>query len=167
MPRARRRGRAAAKMIGLPSGGLPMTRARLTLALLALTFTVASSAVAHGKPFVFTAIPDDNDARLRERFDKVAAYLGKKLGVEITYLPVKTYAASVAAFKNGQVQMAWFGGLSGLQARLAVPGSRAIAQGREDQQFTTYFIANAHAGLKPGGALPREMAGKTFTFGAK
>jgi len=142
-----------------------MTRARLWISLAAFLSLGASTALA--KPFVFTAIPDDNEARLRERFDKVAAYLSKQLKVEVQYAPVKTYAASVTAFKNNQVQMAWFGGLSGLQARLAVPGSQAIVQGEEDKQFVTYFIANASSGLKEGTELPKAVAGKTFTFGAK
>jgi len=135
----------------------------LAIAILLLCWTAS----AGPKPFVFSAIPDDNEARLRERFDKVAAYLGKRLGVEVKYLPVKTYAASVTAFKNNQVQMAWFGGLSGIQARSAVPGSKAIVQGEEDKQFVTYFIANAKTGLKAGDSFPRSIAGKTFTFGAK
>ncbi|HET6146418.1 MAG TPA: putative selenate ABC transporter substrate-binding protein [Polyangia bacterium] len=126
-----------------------------------------SPAIAWTRPFVFTAIPDDNEARLRERFDKVAAYLSKQLKVEVKYAPVKTYAASVAGFKNNQVQMAWFGGLSGIQARLAVPGSRAIVQGEEDRHFTTYFIANTGTGLKEGAELSKAVTGKTFTFGAK
>ena len=119
------------------------------------------------QPFVFTAIPDDNEARLRERLDKVATYLSKETGKDVRYSPVKTYAAAVAAFKNNQVQMAWFGGLSGLQARLAVPGSKAIVQGVEDKAFITYFIANASLGLKKNSSLPEGIRGKTFTFGAK
>jgi phosphonate transport system substrate-binding protein len=141
-----------------------MTRARFWISL-AASVMLGGSALA--KPFVFTAIPDDNEARLRERFDKVAAYLSKQLKADVKYVPVKTYAASVTAFKNNQVQMAWFGGLSGLQARLAVPGSQAVAQGEEDKQFVTYFIANAATGLKEGNELPKAAAGKTFTFGAK
>ncbi len=122
---------------------------------------------AFAKPFVFTAIPDDNEARLRERFDKVAVYIGQRMNADVKYVPVKTYAAAVTAFKNNQVQMAWFGGLSGLQARLAVPGSKAIVQGEEDRQFITYFIVHASLGLKPGAQLPDAIRGKTFTFGAK
>ena len=133
-----------------------------------LTLIVAAlSAQVRAEPFVFTAIPDDNEARLRERFDKVATYLTKQTGQEVRYIPVKSYAAAVAAFKNNQVQMAWFGGLSGLQARLAVPGSKAIAQGEEDKAFITYFIANASLGLKGGAQLPEGIRGKTFSFGAK
>lgn len=122
---------------------------------------------AFAKPFVFTAIPDDNEARLLERFDKVAVYIGQHMNADVKYIPVKTYSAAVTAFKNNQVQMAWFGGLSGLQARLAVPGSKAIAQGQEDREFITYFIANARLGLKAGAQLPDALRGHTFSFGAK
>ena len=117
--------------------------------------------------FVFTAIPDEDESRLRQRFDKVAVYLSKELGVETKYIPVKSYAAAVAAFRNNQVQLAWFGGLSGVRARSLVAGSEAIAQGFEDQAFVTYFIAHASTGLKLSGAFPKDMAGKTFTFGSK
>ncbi len=134
-----------------------------TCSLLALLLCVSASA----QTFQFTAIPDEDTARLEARFAKVAAYLQTQLGVPVKYVPVKSYPASVAAFKNNQVQLAWFGGLSGVQARRAVPGSLAIAQGEEDQEFVTYFIANSSAGLKGSDTFPEGLAGKTFTFGAK
>ncbi|MBQ43976.1 MAG: putative selenate ABC transporter substrate-binding protein [Gemmatimonadetes bacterium] len=115
----------------------------------------------------FTAIPDENTARLTERFDKVAAYLSEKTGVDVEYVPVKSYAASVAAFKNDEVQLAWFGGLSGVKARRSVPGSVAIAQGEEDVRFVTYFIANASTGIDEGEDFPDAVKGHTFTFGSK
>ncbi len=129
----------------------------------------ASSVLAQGasKPFTFTAIPDEDTARLQQRFSKVAQYLSEKLGVEVKYIPVKSYSASVAAFKNNEVQLAWFGGLSGVQARLDVPGSMAIAQGEEDPEFISYFIAHSSTGLTSSEAFPREIEGKTFTFGSK
>lgn len=117
--------------------------------------------------FTFTAIPDQDEQHLRERFDKVAAYLEEQLQVPVKYVPVKSYAAAVTAFANNQVQLAWFGGLSGVQARQKVPGSQAIAQGEEDQAFRTYFIANASTGLTPSDSFPRTIKGKTFTFGSK
>ncbi len=117
--------------------------------------------------FRFTAIPDQNTARLQERFGGVAEYLSQKLGVQVEYIPVKSYAASVAAFKNAEVQLAWFGGLSGVQARLAVPGSKAIAQGQEDLAFVSYFIAHHSTGLSASEAFPAGISGRTFTFGSK
>ncbi|MED5474691.1 MAG: putative selenate ABC transporter substrate-binding protein [Candidatus Neomarinimicrobiota bacterium] len=117
--------------------------------------------------FIFTAIPDQDTARLEERFNKIAKYLTNELGTEVIYLPVKSYSASVEAFKNNQVQLAWFGGLSGVKARLSVPGSRAIAQGKNDPNFKTYFIANSSTGLNKSNEFPEEIKNSTFTFGSK
>ncbi len=130
-----------------------------------LVFCTASVALADG--FVFTAIPDEDESRLRSRFDKVAVYLSKELGVPVKYVPVKSYAAAVTAFKNNQVQLAWFGGLSGVRARRSVPNSTAIAQGYEDQFFVTYFIAHKSAGVGESKGFPKQIKGKTFTFGSK
>jgi phosphonate transport system substrate-binding protein len=134
------------------------------LAILISLFSILPAAAAD---LNFTAIPDQDTARLQQRFDKIATYLSAKLHIAVRYIPVKSYAASVEAFKNNQVQLAWFGGLSGVEARQAVPGSRAIAQGAEDEHFVTYFIANTETGLKPGKDFPDRIAGKTFTFGSK
>jgi phosphonate transport system substrate-binding protein len=137
------------------------------LILFSLLYLCAVVEIAAASPFRFTAIPDQNSARLAERFDKVAAYLSAELRVNVEYVPVKSYGASVAAFKNDQVQLAWFGGLSGVQARRAVPDSRAIAQGEEDLRFTSYFIARVQTGIVSGGEFPANIAGRTFTFGSK
>jgi phosphonate transport system substrate-binding protein len=127
---------------------------------------LATSVVA-ADTFVFTAIPDQDQARLRERFGQVETYLSQALGVETKYVPVKSYAAAVTAFRNNQVQLAWFGGLSGVRARQLVEGSEAIAQGVEDPDFQTYFIAHASTGLQASPDFPAEIAGKAFTFGSK
>ncbi len=115
----------------------------------------------------FTAIPDQDTARLEQRFGKIADYLTQQMGFKVTYVPVKSYSASVQAFKNNEVQMAWFGGLSGVQARLGVPGSVAIAQGVEDEHFVSYIIAHHATGLTADAELAKGIAGKTFTFGSK
>ena len=138
----------------------------LVLLVLAVT-TVGFAPPADAQAFVFTAIPDQDETRLKARFRKVADYLQGQLGVEVRYIPVKSYAAAVTAFRNDQVQLAWFGGLSGVQARRLVPGSEALAQGREDTAFVSYFIAHASAGLKESKDFPMAIAGKTFTFGSK
>ncbi len=141
---------------------------RIMAALTIALSLVTSAALAEEKPtFVFTAIPSSDETRLVERFTRVADYLQNKLGVPVKYLPVKSYPASVTAFINNQVQMAWFGGFTGVQARRRVPGSEAIAQGAEDVAFKSYFIANAKTGLKPSKEFPKEIAGKSFTFGSR
>ena len=118
--------------------------------------------------FTFTAIPDQDESQLEKRFGVVALYLEEQLGVPVKYVPVKSYAAAVTAFRNNEVQMAWFGGLSGVQARRLVPGSQAIAQGLEDPDFKSYFIANASTGLSPSETLTEAFVEQpSFTFGSK
>lgn len=136
---------------------------RMLLSLLLLSVSSLLSA----QTFTFTAIPDQDESRLTERFGRVATYLSQQLDTEVRYIPVKSYPAAVAAFRNDQVQLAWFGGLTGVQARNLVPGSEAIAQGAEDTAFKSYFIAHNSTGLKPGDAFPAAIAGKSFTFGSK
>lgn len=132
-----------------------------------LLFSSSLVQASSDKTLVFSAIPDQDETRLKERFGDVARYLSKELGIPVKYVPVKSYAAAVTAFRNNQVQLAWFGGLSGVQARLRVKDSKAIAQGVEDPNFETYIIAHHSTGLKPSSELPAGIAGKTFTFGSK
>ncbi|QFU23241.1 putative selenate ABC transporter substrate-binding protein [Shewanella eurypsychrophilus] len=134
--------------------------------IVALTILSSLSTSVLATVFTFTAIPDEDETQLRTRFDKVAEYLESQLGVDVRYIPVKSYSAAVTAFRNNQVQLAWFGGLSGVQARRLVPGSEAIAQGYEDQFFKSYFIAHHSAELLPSESFPN-LNGYTFTYGAK
>ncbi|WKE66554.1 putative selenate ABC transporter substrate-binding protein [Gallaecimonas kandeliae] len=138
----------------------------LKKALLGLALFSCSS-LALAKTFVFTAIPDQDERALNERFGKVAHYLQEQLGVDVRYIPVKSYPAAVSAFRNNQVQLAWFGGLTGVQARQLVPGSQALAQGKEDTAFTSYIIANTSTGLMPSKDFPDAIKGLSFTFGSK
>lgn len=132
-----------------------------------LIISVIHTEQVFANTFVFTAIPDEDESKLRSRFDKVATYLTNQLDIEVKYIPVKSYGAAVTAFRNNQVQLAWFGGLSGVRARALVSGSTAIAQGVEDPKFQTYFIAHSSTGLKKSSNFPIMIAGKTFTFGSK
>jgi len=145
-------------------GGCFMRRI-VVAATIALALT--TTAWAQSPAFVFTAIPDQDETRLVEKFTRVAQYLETKLGVPVKYVPVKSYPAAVTAFINGQVQLAWFGGFTGVQARRAVEGSEAIAQGAEDVNFKSLIIASAKTGLKPGKDFPKDIAGKSFTFGSR
>jgi phosphonate transport system substrate-binding protein len=138
--------------------------------LLAASLMATAAVATQADTFVFTAIPDQDETRLQQRFGKVADYLSKELGVEVKYIPVKSYAAAITAFRNNQVQLAWFGGLSGVQARRLVPDSEALAQGKEDQFFKTYLIAHQSAKVDAADSLADiadQLKGKTFTFGSK
>lgn len=126
-----------------------------------------TAATAQPATLVFTAIPDQDETRLVEKFTAYAKYFEAKLGVPVKYLPVKSYPAAVTAFTNNQVQFGWFGGFTGVQAVNAVPGSQTLAQGAEDVAFTSYFIAHSSTGLQLSKELPKGIEGKSFTFGSR
>ena len=142
-----------------------MNFVRITSITLGLSLLLTSA--LNAKTFVFTAIPDQDESKLKTRFEKIGTYLSKQLFIKVKYIPVKSYSAAVTAFRNNQVQLAWFGGLSGVRARALVPGSVAIAQGVEDPNFQTYFIAHHSTGLKRSSDFPKNISGKKFTFGSK
>ncbi|MBL8858449.1 MAG: putative selenate ABC transporter substrate-binding protein [Planctomycetes bacterium] len=115
----------------------------------------------------FSGIPNQNTTELAERYAPLAKYLSEKLKVTVEYVPSVDYNAAVDSFKNGDLQLCWFGGFTGVQARAAVPNARAIACGLRDKAFKSYFIANQSLGLKPDIDFPMSFKGKTFTFGSQ
>ena len=120
-------------------------------------------------PLVTGAIPDRDPEKLQRLHGKLSAYLEAELGVPVEYRPASNYAATVAAFKVGDLDLVWFGGLTGVQARLQVPGANAIAQRDIDAEFHSVFVANKKAGVEPFDAITdlQRLKGLTFTFGSE
>ncbi|WP_200906304.1 putative selenate ABC transporter substrate-binding protein [Limnoraphis robusta] len=115
------------------------------------------------------AIPDQDPEELQRKYQQLATYLEQKLGVPVEYKPVTDYAAAVTAFKVGDLDLVWFGGLTGVQARLQVPGAEAIAQRDVDQQFHSLFIAHKSSELTPLNDISelQKLKDKTLTFGSE
>ena len=120
-------------------------------------------------PLVVGGIPDQDPDKLQRQYQQLAEYLSSKLDVPVEYKPVTDYTAAVTAFKVGDLKLVWFGGLTGVQARLQVPGAEAIAQRDVDEEFHSLFIASTQADLeeiKDISELPK-LKSKTFTFGSE
>jgi len=120
-------------------------------------------AASSSKVLNIGAIPDQDTAVLVRRFSGVADYLSRKLGVEAKYVATVDYAAVVTGFKNGEIQLAWFGGLTGVQARKVTPGSVAIAQRPIDTQFHSVFIVQKDLAAQ----TLADLKGSSFTFGSE
>jgi phosphonate transport system substrate-binding protein len=143
-------------------------------AFLALTGVVtgcgdASSSTASDRVLRVGAIPDQDPEKLARLYGLVATYLGNRLDVTVEYVPVTEYAAAVSLFRAGDLDLVWFGGLTGVQATLAVPDSVVIAQRDIDTSFHSVFIANATSGIGPMATVNdlAAFAGKRFTFGSE
>ncbi|MBD2776694.1 putative selenate ABC transporter substrate-binding protein [Iningainema tapete] len=121
------------------------------------------------KPLITGAIPDQDPEKLQRQYSKLATYLQKELNIPVQYKPVTDYTAAVTAFKVGDLDLVWFGGLTGVQARLQVPGAQAIAQRDVDEKFHSVFIANKKTGIKPlkNAKDLQQLKGRTLTFGSE
>tara|TARA_B100001109_G_scaffold253042_1_gene250091 strand:- start:254 stop:1153 length:900 start_codon:yes stop_codon:yes gene_type:complete len=114
----------------------------------------------------FSAIPDEDTTAQKERFQPVADYLSKALGIDVEFVPSINYGASVEKFENNDVQLAWFGGVTGVQAMTRVKGARALVSGQKDLAFKSYFIANVSTGLEASEDFPAAIADLKFTYGS-
>ena len=115
------------------------------------------------------AIPDQDPEVLQRLYGTLADYLTDELGVTVEYVPVTDYAAAVSLFRAGDLDLVWFGGLTGVQGRLQVDGAEAILQRGIDENFHSIFIANTASGLVPVGEIDglAQLAGRRFTFGSE
>lgn len=143
--------------------------APLALAAGCSTGGTGSDGSGGGETLRISAIPDQDPDVLTEREESLAAHLAEVLGQEVEYVPVPDYTASVSLFASGDLDLVFYGGLTGVQARLQAPESAVIAQRDIDEVFTSIFIANAETGLSPLDGVEGldALAGTRFTFGSE
>jgi phosphonate transport system substrate-binding protein len=115
------------------------------------------------RSLTISAIPDQDPEKLQRLYGGLAEYLTRATGIKVKYIPVMDYKAVVTAFKVGELDLVWFGGLTGVQARLQVPNAQAILQRDIDEKFTSVFIANTASGIK----TLQDLKGRSFTFGSE
>ena len=143
------------------------------IAGLALTASVSSCGApqndAKQAVLQIGAIPDQNPEKLNRLYGTLSTELSEKLDVPVRYAPVSNYAAAVSAFRTGSLDLVWFGGLTGVQARLQTPGARVLAQRDIDAEFTSVFIANGASGLRPFTSADQlvELKGRRLAFGSE
>jgi phosphonate transport system substrate-binding protein len=112
-------------------------------------------------------IPDQDASRLARRYQGFSDYLSQQLGVPVRYIPSVDYAAVVTAFTQGELQLAFFGGLTGVQARLQNQGAQVIAQRGEDASFHSKFIVKAGLPIYSLRDLKTHAGELTITFGSE
>ena len=143
---------------------------RLLVLALVLLLTPLAPALA-AEVLRISAIPDQNPERLNRLYGLVASELSEQLDVPVRYVPVIDYAAAVTGFRRGDLDLVWFGGLTGVQVRLQTPGAVVLAQRDVDARFRSVFIANSAAlkGVKPFSSMDdlQQLKGTRFSFGSE
>ena len=149
----------AVKAAGLTAG----------LAFAAAVVGCSSAPPSNQQVLKIGAIPDQNPERLNRLYGALSDELGASLNVEVQYVPVSNYAAAVSAFRSGSLDLVWFGGLTGVQARLQTPGATVLAQRDIDAEFTSVFIANGASGLRPITSADQlvQLKGRRLAFGSE
>ncbi len=123
----------------------------------------SSGTPVSARPFAISAIPDQDVAALNRQFGAVASYLSQKTGLKVEYVPMVDYAALVTAFERGEIQLAWFGGLTGVQAVAVAPDAEMFAQRLRDAEFHSRFIVMKDLPVQK----LEDLKGLTFTFGSE
>ena len=138
-------------------------RSLLAASLASSLACIAFSSQAQTAPvFKFTAIPDEAPTELQRKAGPLIRYLEAKLGMKVEFIPVTDYAASVEALANKQVDMAWFGGFTFVQAHVRSGGKAVpLVQREEDEKFKSVFITT-DASIK----TLADLKGKTVSFGS-
>ncbi len=146
------------------------TRRNFFFLIALFVFYLTNSSLALSKQkLTISAIPDQNPEKLNRLYSLLATELSNSLNITVDYKPVINYQAAVTAFRNGSLDLVWFGGLTGVQARLQTPGAVVLAQREIDTNFRSVFIANSKSKIKP----IRDISGlnvfknKRFTFGSE
>ena len=131
----------------------------------AVTFFLISFASLLQAQTVFrvTAIPDESPTELARKAAPLVKYLEKSLGMKVEFTPVTDYAASVEALANKQVDLAWYGGFTFVQANVR-SGGKAIplVQREEDEKFRSVFITS-----DPNIKTLADLKGKNVSFGSQ
>ena len=129
--------------------------------------SVALAAVAFGaqaqQVFRITAIPDESPTELARKAAPLAKYLEGKLGTRVEFTPVTDYAAAVEALVNKQVDLAWFGGFTFVQAHQRSGGKvLPLVQRDEDEKFRSVFITT-----NPQIKSLADLKGRNLSFGSQ
>ncbi len=113
--------------------------------------------------FKMTAIPDESPTELARKAAPLVKYLEGKLGMKVEFTPVTDYAASVEAVVNKQIDMAWFGGFTFVQANVRSGGKVIpLVQREEDEKFRSVFIT-----AEGDSKTLADLKGKTLSFGSQ
>lgn len=112
-------------------------------------------------------IPDQDTERLARRYQTFASYLSTELNVDVKFKPSIDYSAVVIAFSQGDLDLAFFGGLTGVQARLQDKGAQAIAQRKSDARYLSKLIVKSSLDVHSIDDLKQQSSDLTLTFGSE
>ncbi len=123
---------------------------------------LAASASADPAVLRVSAIPDEAPTELQRKFKPLGDYLSRQVGMEVKFIPVTDYPATVEGLASGQLDLVWYGGFTFVQARRRTGTAIPLVQREEDARFHSKFITRPGSGI----AKLEDLKGKNVAFGS-
>src|SRR5215813_5644886 len=141
------------------------SRLILVLACIAILLSVACKTTnsGNGSPSAtvrVSMIPTTDPGKVLRESEPLVAYLEQETGKKINLTVPTNYAAVVEAIANDQVDIAYLGGFTYVQASKRA-GVVPLVQRDRDQNFHSLFITQQDSGI----ASLADLKGQTFAFG--
>ncbi|WP_420063779.1 putative selenate ABC transporter substrate-binding protein [Prochlorococcus marinus] len=142
---------------------------KLSLSILLLGNILITNITYAEEKLIISAIPDQYPEKLNRLYKTLSNELSRILKVQIEYKPVINYQAAVTSFRTGDLDLVWFGGLTGVQARLQRPGAIVMAQRDIDKNFHSVIIVNTKSNIESIKKIDdlQKLKGRRFTFGSE
>ncbi len=129
-------------------------------------YSVRTAYLSANRPIVVAVLPDEEESVLRGRYDQLLGYLRDQTDRQYELLIPDNYGHLVDLFEEGGVDLAFFGGLTFVQAR-ARAQAEALVMREIDTRFTTTFIVRNESPWNSCLNLScDDFAGQVFSFGS-
>ncbi|KNZ68313.1 phosphonate ABC transporter periplasmic phosphonate-binding protein [Thermincola ferriacetica] len=109
-------------------------------------------------------VPNQAPDKIKAKYEPFKDYLSSKLGMKVELFVANNYAGVVEAMASNKLDMAYFGGLTYVQARQKVPVHPIVTEVDSETKTTKYYsliIAPADSPVK----TLADLKGKIFAFG--
>lgn len=107
-------------------------------------------------------LPDQDPEVLLRRYSPLLDYLGAEAGLETRLVLPTDYADAVNIFRANEVDLAYFGGLTFVQAN-AANRAEPLVMRDIDTRFTSWFLVRADRGARK----LTEFRDRKFSFGSR
>jgi phosphonate transport system substrate-binding protein len=107
-------------------------------------------------------LPDEKKDVLLDRYEPLREHLSDSLGIPVELIIPDDYSALVTLFGNGSIDLAYFGGLTFVQANQK-SGAVPLVLRDIDSRFTSYFVTRKDHAAKE----LSQFKGAAFAFGSE
>jgi len=136
----------------------------LSIVLLLLAGCGQSRSDSNTRVLKVGLIPNQAPDKIKAQYEPFRAYLAKRLDMEVELFVATDYSGVVEAMANDKLDMAYFGGLTYVQARKKAdiyPIVTEIDRYTNTTKYSSLIIVPADSPVK----TVSELKGKTFAFG--